>query len=105
MFEPLSGIPGDSENFFAGRSILFAIPEKLVTTISTELKIHMKVEKNMPDEVRLETLLEIFWSLPLGVTFPNLCILVRRKIESFITFPINLRNSNPELSFIHYSGN
>ncbi|XP_015122391.1 uncharacterized protein LOC107044856 [Diachasma alloeum] len=56
MFEPLSGIPGDSESFFSGRSILFAIPEKLVTTISTELKISLKVQKKMPEEIRPDIL-------------------------------------------------
>ncbi|XP_011300212.1 uncharacterized protein [Fopius arisanus] len=57
MFEPLSGIPGDSENFFSGRSILFAIPEKMVTTISTEFKIDLNVQKKMPDEIRPDILI------------------------------------------------
>ncbi|XP_063984271.1 uncharacterized protein LOC135166155 [Diachasmimorpha longicaudata] len=56
MFEPLSAIPGDSESFFSGRSILFAIPEALVTTISTELRITLKVEKKMPNELRPDIL-------------------------------------------------
>uniref|UniRef100_A0A6V7JTC4 Uncharacterized protein n=1 Tax=Bracon brevicornis TaxID=1563983 RepID=A0A6V7JTC4_9HYME len=56
MFEPLAGIPGDKETFYSGRSILFAIPSRLVTTKSTELKIKLTVKKKMPDEVRPDIL-------------------------------------------------
>lgn len=52
MFKPLAGIPGDFETFYTGKSILFAIPQRIVDDKNTKFKINISVKKKMPDDIR-----------------------------------------------------
>ncbi|XP_044013883.1 uncharacterized protein LOC122856254 [Aphidius gifuensis] len=52
MFEPLAGIPGDFETFYTGKSIIFAIPQRIVDDKNTKFKINISVKKKMPDDIR-----------------------------------------------------
>lgn len=56
MFNPLAGIPGDSEIFYSGKSILFAIPQHIVADKTTEFKININIRKKMPEDIRPDIL-------------------------------------------------
>ncbi|XP_057333765.1 uncharacterized protein LOC130672962 [Microplitis mediator] len=47
----------DVEKFYSGRSILFAIPQKVVINKNAEFKIHIRAFKKMPDDIHPDVLI------------------------------------------------